>query len=114
MLKLDLIFQNINQNEIPLPDRYQQEKNEKVIGLMKDELAGKIIRKFVGLKAKTYNYLIDDSSKNKKAKSTKKYVIKKNSLNLNIIKTVQKQLILRMKKVAQKKIKLTQIVLKKS
>ena len=114
MLKLDLIFQNINQNEIPLPDRYQQEKNEKVIGLMKDELAGKIIRKFVGLKAKTYNYLIDDSSKNKKAKSTKKCVIKKNSLNLNIIKTVQKQLILRMKKVAQKKIKLKQIVLKKS
>ena len=77
MLKLDLIFQNINQNEIPLPDRYQQEKNEKVIGLMKDELAGKIIRKFVGLKAKTYNYLIDDSSKNKKAKSTNKCVIKK-------------------------------------
>ena len=71
-----------------MPDRYQQEKNEKVIGLMKDELAGKIIRKFVGLKAKTYNYLIDDSSKNKKAKSTKKCVIKENSLNLNIIKTV--------------------------
>ena len=33
--------------------------------------------KFVGLRAKTYSYLIDDSSKDKKAKCTKKSVIKK-------------------------------------
>ena len=46
---------------------------------------------FVGLKAKTYNYLIDNDSKYKKAKGIKKYVIKIN-LNLKIIKTVQKQL----------------------
>ena len=32
--------------------------------------------KFVGLKAKTYSYLIDDSSEDKKAKGTKKCVIK--------------------------------------
>ena len=51
-------------------------KSKKVIGLMKDELGGKIMTKFVGLGAKTYNYLIDDSSGDKKAKGTKKCVIK--------------------------------------
>ena len=33
--------------------------------------------KFVGLRAKTYSYLIDDSSKDKKAKCTKNCVKKK-------------------------------------
>ena len=51
-------------------------KSKKVIGLMKDELGGKIMTKFVGLGAKTYNYLIDDSSADKKAKGTRKCVIK--------------------------------------
>ena len=32
--------------------------------------------KFVGLRAKTYNYLIDDNSEDKKTKDTKKCVIK--------------------------------------
>ena len=39
---------------------------------MKDELDGKILTKFVGLKVKTYSYLIDDGSEDKKAKSKKK------------------------------------------
>ena len=57
----------------PLP----KGKNKKVIGLMKDELGGKIMTKFVGLRAKTYSYLIDDGSEDKKAKGTKKCVIKR-------------------------------------
>ena len=51
-------------------------KNKKVIGLIKDELGGKIMKKFIGLKAKTFSYLIDHSSENKEAKGTKKCVIK--------------------------------------
>ena len=51
-------------------------KNEKVIGLIKDDLGGKIMRKFVGLRTKNYSYLIDDSSKDKKAKGTKACAIK--------------------------------------
>ena len=44
---------------------------------MKDEYGGKIMINFVGLKAKTCSYLIDDSSEDKKAKCTKKCVIKR-------------------------------------
>ena len=53
------------------------EKNKKVIGLMKDELGGEIITEFVTLRPKTYSYLTNDSKEDKKAKGTKKCVIKK-------------------------------------
>ena len=46
-------------------------KNKKMIGLMKDELGGKIMAEFVGLRPKTYYYLKDDGSGDKKAKGTK-------------------------------------------
>ena len=46
-------------------------KNKKVIGLFKDELAGKIIKEFCILRAKTYAYLIGNDSEVKKAKGTK-------------------------------------------
>ena len=42
---------------------------------MKDKLGGKIMTKFVGLK--TYSYIIDDGSEDKKAKGSKKCVIKR-------------------------------------
>ena len=35
---------------------------------MKDELSGKMMTKFVGLREKTYSYLTDDSSKDRKLK----------------------------------------------
>ena len=47
-------------------------KNEKVIGLFKDELGGKIIIEFVRLRAKTYSYLMDDNSEHKKLKEQKR------------------------------------------
>ena len=52
-------------------------KNKKVIGLTKDELGGKIITEFVTLRPKTYSYLTDDGKEDKKAKGTKKCVIKR-------------------------------------
>ena len=51
-------------------------KKKKVIGLMKDELGGKIMTKFVALRSKPYSYLTDDCKEDKKTKGTKKYVIK--------------------------------------
>ena len=42
-----------------------------------DELGGKIMKEFVGLRAKTWAYLMDDDSEHKKAKRTKKCVIKR-------------------------------------
>ena len=44
---------------------------------MKDELGQKIMTKFVGLRAKIYSYLIDNATEDKKAKGTKKCVIKR-------------------------------------
>ena len=52
-------------------------KNKKVIGLMKDELGGKIITEFVTLRPKTYSFLTYDGKEDEKAKGTKKCVIKK-------------------------------------
>ena len=69
-------------DERPLPTG----KNKKVIGLFKDELGEKIMTEFCPLRAKTHAYLIDgyndddyDENKiiNKKAKETKKCIIKR-------------------------------------
>ena len=52
-------------------------KNKKIIGLMKDELGGKIITEFVTLRPKTYSFVTDDGKEDKKDKGTKKCIIKK-------------------------------------
>ena len=54
-----------------------ERKNKKVIGMMKDEAAGKIIEEFVGLRAKLYSYKLHDGCGDKKCKGVKKSVVKK-------------------------------------
>ena len=57
--------------------RFQQARIKKYQrSLFKDELGGKIITEVVALRPKTYAYLMDDGSDHKKAKGTKKCVIK--------------------------------------
>ena len=62
--------------------RFDTGKNKKVIALMKDKLGGKIMTEFAALKPKKYSYLMDDGGSDKKAKGTKKCVIKRR-LKLN-------------------------------
>ena len=50
--------------------------NKKVIGLMKDELGGEIMREFVSLRPKMYSYKVGNSEP-KKCKGIKKCVVKK-------------------------------------
>ena len=57
----------------PLPIRL----NKKVIGLMNDELGGKIMTEFVALRPKLYSYRKLDGLEDKKCKGIKKCVIKK-------------------------------------
>ena len=45
------------------------------------------MKKFIGLRAKSYRYLIDDGSEDKKQKTQKRVSLKENS-NFKIIKTV--------------------------
>ena len=51
--------------------------NKEVIGMFKYELRGKIMKEFCALRAKTYAYLMDDDNEHKKAKGTKKCIIKR-------------------------------------
>ena len=78
---------------------------------MKDELGRKIMKEFIGLKAKTYSYIIDDDNEDEKVK--RKWVIKgklkfkdyKNCLEANQLENKINH--------PEKKKKLMQIVLKK-
>ena len=81
-----MIFRKILQEDIEtvfdtsnyeLDKQLPKGKIVKLVRLMKNELGEKIKIKFLGLRVKSYNYLIDDSSDDKKAKSTKKGVIKR-------------------------------------
>ena len=60
-------------NNRPLPIG----KNKKVIGKFKDEMNGKIMIENYNARAKTYAFKLDDDKETKRAKGTKKCVIKK-------------------------------------
>jgi hypothetical protein len=60
-------------DERPLPVG----KNKKVIGLMKDELGGKIMTEFVALRPKLYAYKKLDGTEEKRCKGIKRCVVKK-------------------------------------
>ena len=83
-IKTDGIYKNITENvktrfdssDYVLDRPLLNEKKKQAIGFMKDVLGGKIITKLVGLRANTYSYLIDGDREDKKAKGTKRCVIK--------------------------------------
>ena len=60
-------------------------KNKKVIGMFKDEIGGKIMTEFCALKAKTYAYKLDDDTEMKKAKGTKKCIVKRELMFENYV-----------------------------
>ena len=78
-------------------------KNKKVLGKFKDEIGGKIMTKFVTLRAKTYSFLIDEYTDedyeknkivNKKAKGIKKCVVKRETLFNNYLDSLCKNKVL--------------------
>ena len=75
----------------PLPIR----KNKKVIGKFKDELKGKIMTENCNARAKTYAFRYDNDKENKKAKGTKKCVIKKDLTFENYKESVLKNKIIK-------------------
>ena len=60
--------------------------NKKVLGMFKDEAAGKIIKEFVGLRAKLYSFIMEDGKENKRCKGVKKQVVE-NSITHEDYKT---------------------------
>ena len=64
-----------------LERRLSKAKNKNVIGLMKDQLGGQIMNRFVRLRAKTCSYLKDNNDEEKKQKAQKS-VSQKENLNL--------------------------------
>ena len=69
-------FDTSNYNEMdkrPLPIG----KNKKVIGVFKDELGRKIMIEFCVLRVKAYAYRLNDDTEIKKAKGTKKCIVKR-------------------------------------
>ena len=58
-------------------DRPCLHEKKNVIGLMKVELGGQIMKEFVGLRVETHSYLRDSNVEDKKAKGTRKCVKKR-------------------------------------
>ena len=70
------------------------DKNKKIAGIFKDELGGEIMRLFIGVSAKTQAYLMDEGSEHKKAKGTKKCVLKRRLMVKNEVCLLNDKIIL--------------------
>ena len=66
---------------------FPKAKNENLIGLIKDEFGGEIMKDFFGFRAKIFSYFKDNNNEDKK-KKTQKGVSKKETLSFKIIKTL--------------------------
>ena len=70
--------------------------NKKVFGMFKDELNGEVMTEFCAPRAKTYSFKTDNGKETKKAKGTKKCVIKNDLILESYKKSVLKnEIILR-------------------
>ena len=78
-------------------------KKKKLLGKFKDDIGGKIMTKFVALRAKTYSFLIDEYTDedyeknkivNKNAKGTKKCVVEREILFNNYLDSLFKNKVL--------------------
>ena len=80
---------------------------------MQDELGGNIIIEFAALRPKKYSYLTDDGNSDKKAKGTKKCIIKR-ILKFNDYKNCLLDNEIMLKSQQRLKVKLIMCILKKS
>jgi len=69
------IDDKFDMSDYPKNHPLHSDKNKKVIGMFKDECAGKIMDEFVGLRSKLYSYMVD-GKESKKCKGVKKNVVK--------------------------------------
>lgn len=67
------------------------EKNKKVLGKMKDEMAGKIIAEYVGLRSKMYSIISPSSQILKKAKGVSKATVKRTYVMKCIVNLCSKE-----------------------
>ena len=80
-IKTDNIYEDLlndkelfDNSDYPKYSAFFFDKNEKVIGKMKDAAAGMVIKEFIGLLSKMYSYEINNKTTKKKKKKKKKNV----------------------------------------
>ena len=73
------IKQHMNFSDYPVEHPCHDKTNTKVLGMFKDEVNGKIITQFIGLKPKSYAFTIHgEDDEHKKSKGVVKHKVKKN------------------------------------
>ena len=80
-IKTEAVCENFSSNKemfdlsnYSTQSKYYDKSNKSVLGIMKDETRGYVIKEFVGLKPKMYSFLVEDS-KHKKAKGVNKNIL---------------------------------------